>query len=87
MGNDLKTVKKNDLKTVKKTVEKTVKKTVKKTVEKNSQNIPEIRHKISPKFADFYRVQKFGFSQFHHNIKDVLRKLPKTLCEIIVLIL
>ena len=82
-GNDLKTVKK----TVKKTVRKTVKKTVEKTVKKNIQNSPEIRHKNKPKIRWFLSVPKFGFSQFYHNIKGVSRKLPKTLCEIIVLIL
>lgn len=81
--NDLKTVEKAIKKTVKKTVEKTVKKTVEKTV----KTAPKSGIKISPKFADFYRSPKFGFSQFYHNVKGVLRKLPKTLCEIIVLIL
>ena len=86
-GNDLKTDKKNDLKTVKKAIKKTVKKTVRKKVKKTVKTAPKSGIKISPKFADFYRSQKFGFSQFYHNIKGVLRKLPKTLCEIIVLIL
>ena len=68
-------------------VEKTVKKTVEKTVEKQTENSPEIRYKNKTKNAYFCRSQKFGFSQFYHNMKGVSQKLPKTLCEIIVLIL
>ena len=86
-GNDLKTGKKNDLKTVKKRSKKRSKKGVKKQSKKTFKTAPKSGIKISPKFADFYRSQKFGFSQFYHNMKGVLRKLPETLCEIIVLIL
>ena len=89
-GNDLKTAEKTiwkQLKSDQKIAQKNGQKTVEKTVEKHTENSPEIRCKNKTKNAYFFMFQKFGFSQFYHNIKGVSRKLPKTLCEIIVLIL